>query len=106
MTERYENDKTYAALVDALWYNIGADAIKTIVDKLKEPNKGDSINCFSTEDIDLDWYFDKEANTYWTMFVLMYGDYGTSPRSGWIKKTKESIEFFESLYNDLKEIGD
>ena len=106
MTERYENDKIYAALVDALWYNIGADSIKTIVDKLKEPNKGDSINYFSTEDIDLDWYFDKEANTYWTMFVLMYGDYGTSPRSGWIKKTKESIEFFEGLYNDLKEIGD
>ena len=105
MTERYENDKIYAALVDALWYNVGADAIKTIVDKLKELSLGESNMCFS-EDIDKDWYFDKELNTYWTMFVLMYGDYGTSPRSGWIEKTKESMDFFEGLYNDLKEIGD
>ena len=39
MTERYENDKTYRALVDALWYNVGAEAIKTIVDKFKEFNQ-------------------------------------------------------------------
>ena len=106
MTERYENDKIYAALVDALWYNVGADAIKTIVDKFKEFNQDESCHYFSTEDVDKDWYFDKELNTYWTMFVLMYGDYGISPRSGWIKKTEESMKFFEGLYNDLKEIDD
>ena len=38
------------------------------------------------------------------MFVLMYGDYGTSPRSGWIEKSEESLKFFEGLYNDVKEI--
>jgi hypothetical protein len=106
MTKRYETDKTYAALVDALWYNVGIDAIKTIVDKFNEFNQDESSHYFSTEDIDKDWYYDKELNTYWTMFVLMYGDYGTSPRSGWIKKTKESMKFFEGLYNDLKEIDD
>ncbi len=104
MTERYENDKTYKALVDALWYNVGAEAIKKIVDTF---NAYDSCeHSFGTEDIDKDWYWDKELNTYWTMFVLMYGEYGTSPRSGWIEKTEESVKFFEGLYNDIKEIGD
>ena len=42
MTERYENDKTYAALVDALGYNVGTDAIKTIIDRLKEFNQDES----------------------------------------------------------------
>lgn len=100
MTERYKNDKTYRALVDTLWYNVGSDAIKTIVDKFQD----ESIQYFSAEDIDKDWYFDKELNTYWTMFVLMYGDCGTSPRSGWIEKSEESLKFFEGLYNDVKEI--
>lgn len=103
MTESYKNDKTYRALVDTLFYNIGSDAIKTIVNKLKELSSGESSMCFS-EDIDKDWYFDKELNTYWTMFVLMYGDYGTSPRGGWIEKSEESLKFFEGLYNDIKEI--
>ena len=94
MTERYKNDKTYRALVDTLWYNVGSAAIKTIVDKFQD----ESIQYFSAED------FDKELNTYWTMFVLMYGDYGTSPRSGWIEKSEESLKFFEELYNDIKEI--
>ena len=52
MTERYENDKTYAALVDALWYNVGADAIKTIVNKFKEFNQDESNHYFSAEDVD------------------------------------------------------
>jgi len=106
LTERYENDKTYRALVDALWYNVGAEAIKTIGDRFKEFNQDESSHYLSTDDINKDWYHDKELNTYWTMFVLMYGDYGTSPRSGWIEKTEESLKFFEGLYNDIKEIGD
>ena len=106
MTERYENDKTYRALVDALWYNVGADAIKTIADKFKEFNQDKSSHYFSAEDVDKDWYWNKELNTYWTMFVLMYGDYRTSQRNGWIEKTEESLKFFEGLYSDIKEIGD
>ena len=106
MTSRYENDKTYRALADALWYNVGADAIKKIVNRLKESFQDDSSHYISTDDVHKDWYWDKELNTYWTMFVLMYGDYGTSPRSGWIEKTDESLKFFEGLYNDIKEIGD
>lgn len=106
MTERYENDKTYRALVDALWYNVGADAIKKIVDRLKESMQDDSSHYLSTDDVNKQWYHDKELNTYWTMFVLMYGEYGTSPRSGWIEKTEESLKFFEGLYSDIKGIGD
>ena len=105
MTSRYENDKTYRALVDALWYNVGAEAIKTILDRLNELSL-ETSHYVSTEDVNKQWYWDKELNTYWTMFVLMYGDYGTSPRSGWIEKTVESLEFFGGLYNDIKEIGD
>ena len=31
----------------------------------------------------------------WSMLVLMFGDYGTSPRTGWIDDITGCIEFIE-----------
>ena len=31
----------------------------------------------------------------WSILVCMFGDYGTSPRSGWIVNVKECIEFID-----------
>ena len=80
MTERYKNDKTYAALVNAIWYNVGADATKTIVDKFREFNQDESSHYFSTEDIDKDWYFDNVNSENPTSLV-------------WDSKSSNSIDY-------------
>ena len=36
----------------------------------------------------------------WFLLVCMFGDYGTSPRFGWIGKKKEAISFLNSLLSD------
>ena len=102
MTERYENDKVYRALVNALWYNVGLECLDVLYNNIKEHDK----DSFSFSDIDDAWYDDSALNQYWTMFVEMFGDCGTSPRSGWIYKTEESLAFFKGLRDDIEEIGD
>ena len=104
MTDNYENDKLYRALVNALWYNVGLEAIENLYNKLNALTEKDYS--ISYRDIDEDWYWDKELNTYWTMFVEMFGECGTSPRSGWLFKTPESLNFFKNICDDLKELGD
>lgn len=104
MTKKYENDKIYRAMVDAITYNIGFEFFKDFYDCFSLLKDGDHISTCSENACDDAWYDNDAANQYWSMFVLMYGDYGTSPRSGWIIKTKESTDFFEELYNDLKEL--
>ena len=37
------------------------------------------------------------------MLVVWFGDYGTSPRSGWIEETVECKQFLLDVYNDLPE---
>lgn len=37
------------------------------------------------------------------MLVVWFGDYGTSPRSGWIEETAECKQFLLDVYNDLPE---
>lgn len=97
MTERYNNDKVYRALASAISYNVGEELVKDLLDKLTESSEGlSSYDGFV-------WADDEALDQYWSMFVLMFGDYGTSPRFGWIKKTDESIQFFTDLYNDVKD---
>lgn len=36
----------------------------------------------------------------WFILVCMFGNYGTSPRFGWIEKRNEAIEFLNSLLSD------
>ena len=40
---------------------------------------------------------DKELNVLWILLVEMFGDCGTSPRTGWIEKRKECADFLETI---------
>lgn len=48
---------------------------------------------------------DSQFEIFWMMLVLLYGDYGTSPRSGWLEmKNKEKIiEFIDKITTELKD---
>lgn len=39
----------------------------------------------------------KELNVLWILLVEMFGDCGTSPRSGWIEKRSECADFLETI---------
>ena len=41
--------------------------------------------------------FNEELNVLWILLVEMFGDCGTSPRSGWIKKRSECADFLETV---------
>jgi hypothetical protein len=49
------------------------------------------------EKLHLDMFYDKELNVLWLLLVKMFGDYGTSPRSGWIEKRSECANFLETV---------
>ena len=39
----------------------------------------------------------KEFNVIWIMLVEMFGNCGTSPRTGWIEKREECAEFLQQI---------
>ena len=49
------------------------------------------------EKCNIDMYYDEELNVLWLLLVEMFGEYGTSPRSGWIEKRKECADFLETI---------
>ena len=83
------DDKLYEAFVAMLWYQGYDQVIPTMLSK--EEKNGiipyDDENGFSEE--------------VWSMFVLMFGSYGTSPRYGWIEKVAEFKTFLQKIYNDM-----
>ena len=40
---------------------------------------------------------DKELNVLWILLVEMFGNCGTSPRTGWIEKRKDCADFLETI---------
>lgn len=49
------------------------------------------------------WYDNEGLNFVWGMLNLMFGEYGSSPRSGWFFYSKELVEFLSDMNVDLKE---
>lgn len=92
------NDEGINGFVDIAWYNGTLEIIDHILDNL----------AFAVEQgieaVKPDWYkiysgrTDELAETFWMWLVLLYGNYGTSPRSGWIDKM-----YTEPLYETISE---
>lgn len=105
MTNRYDNDKMYSAFVDTIVYNFGLEVFEALLTKVKEAAETKkSLACFDYEDLEL-FDINEGLNQIWCMLVLMFGDYGTSPRVGWLNPTTELIQFLEDVVSDLREIG-
>lgn len=81
----------------SLYYNRETEYIvkllEEVIERLKEPHK------FSTS-------WSDGGNILYGTLVLMYGDYGTSPRGGWIDEEikKDIIKVFEEELKEYKEI--
>ena len=89
------------ALRDAADYN-GIDEIFKEWLKL-EPNENKIITGTHYGHPDLSEREKGEVQIFWMLCVLMFGDYGVSPRYGWIEDIEGFREFLKSLIKDNAE---
>ena len=94
----------YNALICALdslvWYGCHYDDIKQLIEHIKS-SKGYSVCPDFTPK-----QYDNLVTDVWAMLVCMFGDYGTSPFSGWIERKLDAITFLESISVTSKEAGE
>lgn len=87
------NEADLIDVLDCIVYYNGLDKplleIKKII--LKTPK-----NILKPED---EIFKDEQFEIFWMMLVLQFGDYGTSPRSGWleIKNKDKIIKFIDDI---------
>lgn len=82
-------DETLQALLDVGWYNGYEENIKQIITYIKNCSKKSTHNILFPEflrEIDCDDYI----RVFWSVLVVLYGDYGTSPRFGWLDSEEVS----------------
>lgn len=96
-------------LIDALdsvtWYNGLADEII----HWKDPGY------FDERTYSLGWDWDRfndfplemreQIEIIWIICVTLFGDYGTSPRSGWIENKEAFFEFVDAITKTYREAG-
>ena len=97
---------TKEALANVLWYNDNdAEIIDGFIKYLQEDKRfepGYGLNPYASfpgaplitrQDV----IEDRLNAVIWQMLVLMFGDYGTSPRYGWIVDISGAIAYLKSL---------
>lgn len=100
MTDKYDNDIYYRAFLSALWYNYEFELVADLYEKVMNNPENDYLPIGEVDDF---WQDNEGANILWCQLVEMFGDCGTSPRTGWLNKSKAK-EFITALYTDLKEM--
>lgn len=89
-------ERRYNALINALrlvvHYNTNDDFLEEFTQDLKlyGENYYPAFTKFSFAECPVSWVL-------WQLIVCMYGDYGTSPRSGWINNLEGALRFLEVL---------
>ena len=94
--------------INVIWYNCYDDEIREWIKGLEKTINDNeySFRCpmFRPWPDDRDELCQMaQLQTLWMIIVEWFGDYDTSPRSGWIDKPKECKEFLEKI---IKEIDD
>jgi len=103
-------DEGLTALLDIGYYNGWMDFFKNLADYL---DKNNDVLAEFPEDMEVEVngtimpfgkvYSDLYPRIVWSWLVLKYGDYGTSPRYGWI--LKENIKLIANQISEyIKEM--
>ena len=92
------------AIRGILWYN----GLYRIVYTWKDLKEDRGVICHP-DNYNMPKFEDDNSEVYgqlqflWMLAVELFGDYGTSPRFGWIEKTKEFKEWIEAICKDCFE---
>jgi hypothetical protein len=95
--QRTNLEKMRDALDSVVWYNGYWDNVKEWIDDLEKLSGVETF--YHPKSITIT---DGGLEVLWMICVLLFGNYGTSPRSGWVEKTKECREFLIWLTKDTK----
>jgi hypothetical protein len=78
------------------WYNGHSEWLCELADKLDSKENG-----FVSAPDDMEWLTDRHA--LWMMLVGMFGDWGTSIRSGWIEYKKAAAAFIREATEEYRD---
>lgn len=81
----------FEALESIIWYDGHYEWLKVLRDEMEKLPKGK----FFTMPRSIKWH--TEIHTIWMLLVGMFGDWGTSIRSGWIEDVSGCIEFIDAV---------
>lgn len=86
------------------WYNM-LQEIKKYIEQEIELNKDSNHHNIVKPHFLTKVNIDCLPNIIWSILVLQCGDYGTSPRTGWIeiKKAKDAIKIIDTLCAETEE---
>lgn len=83
------------SIFDSFYYNRSTHHILNLCEEIKARLNNSEVDC--TDDGDIIYGF----------LVSLYGNYGTSPRSGWIKENKEDIIYcINEIIEDCRSEGE
>lgn len=92
------------ALLDVLYYNGYKEVIYELISYIEsnEDVYGISQPNFLGND------YDDPLRILWSVLVMLYGDYGTSPRTGWIEKDrkKECLNALKAWQDTFPNLND
>lgn len=81
---------------DVLWYNGYEDEVGKLLKYMKNSKPLDEYATLPIPDYLRDEDCDFPPRLLWSCLVIMFGDYGTSPRYGWIDRLDEAIAWIEN----------
>ena len=95
----------FDALESIVWYNGHYVWLKELRDELVARKNETEFRFNYCCPLDTaEWYTDKHA--IWMLLVGMFGDWGTSIRSGWIENLDACIEFINELCEESWRVDD
>ena len=89
--DKVTKESLIQALNDVVWYNGLGDRVRQMIDL--EPNNNRIILCPH----ELIILSDQSLEIIWMICVLLFGDYGVSPRSGWIEDVDGYRAFLKTI---------
>ena len=79
------------ALEDIVWYDGHYEWLEKLADDIEKETKPAFSNPFDTDK----WH--TEEHCIYMLLVGMFGDWGTSIRSGWIDQKEECVKYIREL---------
>lgn len=92
-----KDDEGYDPMASIVWYN----GLEDIVIKWKDYKEGDDVPYFKYESRLSEGDY-RQLQMVWMYLILCFGNYGTSPRSGWI----EDFEGYKKWFEELEELSE
>lgn len=97
------DDRLKQAIQNFMWvahYNGYLEDVNDIYEKLKSPNEHGQVKWPEKWKEKAGYGVDEFGGIFWSWLVLTFGDYGTSPRFGWIEP--ENVQYLIEVFEDFK----